>query len=85
MSVTNSALGIPFGNTIWYSRAMNTIRTGRPKLGSDDPKGRSPLVVARLPHQVHDAFLTLVETSGRTSSELLREAVLLLLDKEQGK
>lgn len=85
MKANNLGFGIPFGYTFWYNRGMNTIRGGRPKLGSDDPKGRSPLVVARLPHQVHEAFLALVETSGRTSSELLREAVLLLLEKEQGK
>lgn len=55
------------------------MRVGRPSLSSERNQGRSPLVQTRLPHHVHEAFNNLVAQSGVSQSELLRQAVLLLL------
>jgi hypothetical protein len=53
-------------------------RAGRTRLG-EHPKGASPTVRARLPEADFAAFKQLEEQTGKKQSELVREAVRLLL------
>ena len=60
--------------------ALDTVlrRAGRTRLG-EQPKGASPTVRGRLPEAEFAAFKRLEETTGKKQSELVREAVQLLL------
>jgi hypothetical protein len=53
-------------------------RAGRTRLG-EQPKGASPTVRGRLPEADFAAFKRLEEHTGKNQSELVREAVQLLL------
>ncbi len=53
-------------------------RAGRRRLG-EQPKGASPTVRGRLPEADFAAFKRLEERTGKKQSELVREAVQLLL------
>lgn len=53
-------------------------RSGRPRVGTA-PKGASPTVRARISEAEFDAFTRLGEESGRSQSELVREAIHRLL------
>ena len=53
-------------------------RAGRTRLG-EHPKGASPTVRGRLPEADFAAFKRLEERTGKKQSELVREAVQLLL------
>lgn len=53
-------------------------RAGRTRLG-EQPKGASPTVRGRLPEADFAAFKQLEELTGKKQSELVREAVQLLL------
>ena len=53
-------------------------RAGRTRLG-EHPKGASPTVRGRLPEADFAAFKRLEESTGKKQSELVREAVQLLL------
>lgn len=53
-------------------------RAGRTRLG-EHPKGASPTVRGRLPEADFAAFKQLEEQTGKKQSELVREAVQLLL------
>lgn len=53
-------------------------RVGRTRLG-ERPKGASPTVRGRLPEADFAAFKLLEESTGKKQSELVREAVQLLL------
>ena len=53
-------------------------RAGRTRLGAH-PKGASPTVRGRLPEADFAAFKQLEEQTGKKQSELVREAVQLLL------
>lgn len=53
-------------------------RAGRTRLG-ERPKGASPTVRGRLPEADFAAFKQLEEQTGKKQSELVREAVQLLL------
>ncbi|HBS73772.1 MAG TPA: hypothetical protein DEB55_05210 [Microbacterium sp.] len=53
-------------------------RAGRTRLG-DEPKGASPTVRGRLPEADFAAFKQLEQRTGKKQSELVREAVQLLL------
>jgi hypothetical protein len=53
-------------------------RAGRTRLG-EHPKGASPTVRGRLPEADFAAFKRLEEQTGKKQSELVREAVQLLL------
>ena len=53
-------------------------RAGRPRLG-EHAKGPSPTVRGRLPEADFAAFKLLEERTGKKQSELVREAVQLLL------
>lgn len=57
-------------------------KAGRPRLG-EQTRGASPSVRGRLPEAEHAAFTRLQETSGRSQSDLIREAVHDLLVKHQ--
>lgn len=51
---------------------------GRPRLG-ETPKGASPTVRGRIPEAERAAFDDLIRETGKKESELVREAVRLLL------
>lgn len=53
-------------------------RAGRTRRG-ETPKGPSPTVRGRLPEADFVAFKRLEQSTGKSQSELLREAVSLLL------
>ncbi len=53
-------------------------RAGRTRLG-EQPKGASPTVRGRIPEADFAAFKRLEELTGKKQSELVREAVQLLL------
>lgn len=53
-------------------------RAGRTRLG-EQPKGASPTVRGRLPEADYAAFKQLEEQTGKRQSELVREAIQLLL------
>lgn len=55
------------------------MRPGRPKLGTK--RGPSPTVRGRVPEVDRAAFDVLIEQSGKNESELVREAVHLLLER----
>lgn len=58
---------------------MPTVRTpGRPRIGQA-PTGPSPLVQARLSEETFAELTALKEATGQSQSDLLREAVELLL------
>ena len=57
-------------------------RAGRARRG-ETPKGASPTVRGRLPEADFAAFKRLEHSTGRSQSELLREAVRLLLAKNR--
>lgn len=57
-------------------------RAGRPRVG-DKPKGASPTVRGRIPEAEHVAFEQLMHQTGKKESELVREAVRLLLEQHQ--
>jgi hypothetical protein len=55
---------------------------GRPRLGST-PKGASPTVRGRIAEADRAAFDQLIEQTGKKESELVREAVHLLLERHK--
>ena len=55
-------------------------RAGRPRLG-ENPKGASPTVRGRIPQSERAAFDSLMRQTGKRESELVREAVHLLLER----
>lgn len=55
-------------------------RSGRSRLG-EEPRGASPTVRARIPEADFAAFKLLEERTGKKQSELVRDAVQLLLAK----
>lgn len=55
-------------------------RAGRPRLG-ERAKGASPTVRGRIPEADHVAFERLMQQTGKKESELVREAVGLLLEQ----
>ena len=57
-------------------------RAGRPRVG-ERPKGVSPTVRGRIPEAEHVAFEQLMQQTGKKESELVREAVRLLLEQHQ--
>lgn len=57
------------------------LRRGRPPVGQD--RGASPTVRGRVSPAEHEAFRRLQRESGRSQSELVREAVHDLLVKHQ--
>lgn len=56
------------------------IRRGRRKVG-DTRRGESPVVRGRIPESDRAAFDQLIEQTGKKESELVREAVHLLLQR----
>jgi hypothetical protein len=54
------------------------MRPGRPRLGTS-PRGYSPTVRGRISDADYEAFKQLEERTGKGQSELVREAVHLLL------
>ena len=65
-----------FGSEEALDRVLR--RAGRTRLG-EHPKGASPTVRGRLPEADFAAFKRLEEQTGKKQSELVREAVQLLL------
>ncbi|MCY0905455.1 hypothetical protein [Arthrobacter sp. H14-L1] len=62
--------------------ALNAaLRPGRPKVGQKHARGESPTVRGRIPEADFAAFKQLEEQTGKGQSELVREAVLLLLSQ----
>ncbi|MFZ4895594.1 ribbon-helix-helix domain-containing protein [Plantibacter sp. Mn2098] len=57
------------------------IRAGRPKLGRTATSGPSPLVKGRIAEADFAAFKLLEAQTGKKQSELVREAVHLLLER----
>ena len=57
-------------------------KVGRTRLG-EQPKGASPTVRGRLPEADFAAFKRLEERTGKNQSELVREAIQLLLAEHQ--
>ncbi|UAJ79272.1 hypothetical protein IT072_19065 [Leifsonia sp. ZF2019] len=55
---------------------------GRPRLGTH-PKGASPTVRGRIPAADRAAFDRLIQQTGKKESELVREAVHLLLEQHR--
>ncbi|WP_219732696.1 hypothetical protein [Leifsonia shinshuensis] len=55
---------------------------GRPRLG-ERPKGASPTVRGRIPEAERAAFDQLMRQTGKRESELVREAVHLLLERHK--
>ena len=55
---------------------------GRPRLG-ERPKGASPTVRGRIPEADRAAFNELMRQTGKRESELVREAVHLLLEQHK--
>lgn len=55
---------------------------GRPRLG-EQPKGPSPVVRGRIPVADRAAFDELIRETGKKESELVREAVHLLLEQHR--
>lgn len=55
---------------------------GRPRLG-ERPKGASPTVRGRIAEADRAAFDRLIEQTGKKESELVREAVHLLLEQHK--
>lgn len=55
---------------------------GRPRLG-ETPKGASPTVRGRIPEADRAAFDELIKETGKKESELVREAVHLLLEQHR--
>lgn len=55
---------------------------GRPRLGTK-PKGASPTVRGRIPQAERAAFDRLIQETGKKESELVREAVHLLLEQHK--
>ena len=64
--------------------AVDTVlrRAGRPRVG-ERPKGVLPTVRGRIPEAEHVAFEQLMQQTGKKESELVREAVRLLLEQHQ--
>lgn len=64
--------------------AVDTVlrRAGRPRVG-ERPRGASPTVRGRIPEAEHIAFEQLMQKTGKKESELVREAVRLLLEQHQ--
>jgi hypothetical protein len=64
--------------------AVDTMlhRAGRPRLG-ERSRGVSPTVRGRIPEVEHVAFEQLMRLTGKKESELVREAVHLLLEQHQ--
>ena len=58
------------------------LRPGRPRLGAS-PRGYSPTVRGRISDADYEAFKRLEERTGKRQSELVREAVHLLLAEHQ--
>lgn len=56
----------------------NVERIGRPRVGSEK-RGASPLLSTRVDPATWQAFTKMVQTSGQRPSQLLREAIDLLL------
>lgn len=56
---------------------QRALRPGRPRVGS--PRGESPTVRGRISDADFAAFKRLEESTGKKQSELVREAVQLLL------
>ncbi|MFK4298558.1 hypothetical protein ABH924_003729 [Arthrobacter sp. GAS37] len=55
------------------------LRPGRPKVGQKKTAGDSPTVRGRIPEGEFAVFKELEASTGKTQSELVREAVHLLL------
>lgn len=55
-------------------------QAGRPRLG-EKPRGASPTVRGRIPAADHERFERLMAETGKRESELVREAVRLLLEQ----
>lgn len=55
-------------------------QAGRPRLG-EKPRGASPTVRGRIPVADHERFERLMAETGKRESELVREAVHLLLEQ----
>lgn len=56
---------------------QRALRPGRPRVGS--ARGESPTVRGRISNADFEAFKRLEESTGKKQSELIREAVQLLL------
>ncbi len=67
-----------YGSDVAVSRAM---RRGRPRVGQ--PAGPSPEVRGRIMPAEFDALEELVKQTGRSRSDLVREGIRLLLEKNK--
>ncbi|UFS59697.1 ribbon-helix-helix domain-containing protein [Subtercola endophyticus] len=55
------------------------LRPGRPRIGAPSASGESPTVRGRISERDYAAFKTLESKTGKKQSELVREAIHLLL------
>jgi len=48
-------------------------------IGKTESKGNSPSIGARIPHEVYAEFLRVKESTGKSESELVNQAIALFL------